>query len=414
MKEDVYLPLIREFSWEVILKVPLLLKKNLRINLLAMKYIYLKILVLTIFSLTFCAVNNNEKEYLDKEKKIQQINSKDELSWPWRGITLISHSDYERVTENSIEELGKNGVNLIRLRISFRKYQELNKVSKEESWKKNIEWSKKIISFCASNNIVVLISHSDFPLDADEKNENHTKEFWENPKALNQSILDINKITKTFDTIKGVVAYEFFSEPVVVVNNKSLKPITWDKHFKNILAKVRETSTKYLVYTPGPWADPKGYLKMGKPFQDQKIIYNFHFYQPHRYTHQGIKKEGKYSYPGQIESKYWDKSEIEKEIDKVYNWSNKYNVKHVFVGEFSAVRWAKGKDQYLKDVIEILEKKKFSWVYFSFNGWKGWNYNFEFENEDEQKISNLIEKKEAKTNSQILLEKNWGLNKQKN
>jgi hypothetical protein len=378
-----------------------------------MKYIYFKILILIFFSLSFCGVKNNENKILSEEGKAIKIPLTAELVWPWRGITIVTHVDRERVTENSIKELANQGVNLIRLRVSFRKYQELSKVSKEESWKNTLDWSKKVISFCSKNNISVLLSHSDFPLDASEKNENHSKAFWENQKALNQSVVDIEKITRTFDTIPGVVAFEFFSEPVISDNNQSLKPSAWDNHFKKILLTFRAISSKYLLYTPGPWADPKGYLKMGKPFKDSKIIYNFHFYQPHRYTHQGTKKEGEYAYPGQIEKRYWDKSEIEKEINKVYNWSSKYNVKYIFAGEFSAVRWANGKDQYLSDVIETFEKKKFSWAYFSFNGWSGWNYNFEFESKGERSIDNLIEKKQEKTNSCFILEKNWALNKKK-
>ena len=377
-----------------------------------MKYIYLKISILTIFSLTFCAVKNNESNIVSEDKTAQKIQLNEALIWPWRGITIVTHNDRERVTENAIKELANQGVNLVRLRVSFRKYQELNKVSKEESWKNNLEWSTKIISFCEKYNISVLISHSDFPLDAEEKNENHTKAFWENPKALNQSLTDIERITKSFDTLKGIVAFEYFSEPVISDNNQAIKPSSWDSHYKKILSTFRTISSKYLLYTPGPWADPKGYLKMGMPFNDPKIIYNFHFYQPHNYTHQGTKKEGVYSYPGQIGKRYWNKNQLEKEVNKVYNWSSKNKVKYVFAGEFSAVRWAEGKDQYLKDLIEILEKKKFSWAYFSLNGWNGWNYKFEFENIGERETKNLSEKKQQKTNSELLLEKSWGINKQ--
>ena len=377
-----------------------------------MKFIYFKISILTIFSLTFCAVKNNESNIVSEDKTAHKIQLNETLIWPWRGITIVTHNDRERVTENAIKELANQGVNLVRLRVSFRKYQELNKVSKEESWKNNLEWSTKIISFCAKNNISVLISHSDFPLDAEEKNENHTRAFWKNPKALSQSLTDIERITKSFDTIKGVIAFEYFSEPVISDNNQALKPSTWDSHYKKILSTFRTISSKYLLYTPGPWADPKGYLKMGKPFNDSKIIYNFHFYQPQNYTHQGTKKEEIYSYPGQIGKRYWDKNQLEKEVNKVYNWSSKNKVKYVFVGEFSAVRWAEGKDQYLKDLIEILEKKKFSWAYFSLNGWNGWNYKLEFESNGERKAKNLSEKKQQKTNSELLLEKSWGINKQ--
>jgi hypothetical protein len=381
-----------------------------------MKYLYLKISILVIFILTFCAFKNSENKFLNVQKKTFTENTSNDLNWPWRGITILSHTDRDRVNENSIKALADKGVNLIRLRISFRKHQELNNVSKEESWTNTINWCKNVLQICNKYNLKVLISHSDFPIDSKEKYDNHSLEFWKNATALNQSIKDIIKITQIFDTNKSVVAFQYFAEPVVSGRTNSLDFKIWNKHFKRVTSSFRKISNKYLLYSIGPYTEPKETLPLEKPFDDPKIIYNFHFYQPHNFTHQGIKKDSlyKFKYPGLIGSKFWDKNEIEKQIDKVFLWTVNYKVKYMFVGEFSAVCWAEGREQYLKDVIEILEKKKFSWAYFALNGWDGWKYDYTFDNSLTREIKNLKKKDLEKTETEVLLEKSWGINKQKN
>jgi len=52
----------------------------------------------------------------------------------------------------------------------------------------------------------------------------------------------------------------------------------------------------------------------------------------------------------------------------------------VYIGEFSAVRWAPGRDQYIKDVIDIFEEHGWGWTYFALGGkkvWTGWDSRYE-------------------------------------
>lgn len=375
-----------------------------------MKYFYLKIFSLTIFSLSFCALKSNKDKLTVQNNSANKAKLNDELNWPWRGITIVSQSDREIVTEKSIKELAAYGVNLIRLRVSFRKFQEINKIDSEESWKNTINWCRKIISICSKNKISILISHSDFPLESNKKDDDHTKMFWSNQSELKNSISDVEKIVKTFDTIKGVIAYEFFSEPLINEPDKSYKPENWDSHFQQILLTVRRNSSKYLLYTPGPGGDPRGYLNMNKPIDDSKIIYNFHYYLPHKYTHQGIDdRNAQISYPFKNGKEKWNKTKMEKTINIVSNWKNKHHIKYVFAGEFSAVRWADNNDKYLNDLLTILELKKIGWAYFSFNGWKGWNYHFDYVKGSDRKTELLV-KSTNKTSTLNLLIKYWKLN----
>ena len=49
-----------------------------------------------------------------------------------------------------------------------------------------------------------------------------------------------------------------------------------------------------------------------------------------------------------------------------------YNVP-IYIGEFSAIRWGKGSDQYLKDVTDIFEEYGWDWSYHAFREWSGWS-----------------------------------------
>jgi hypothetical protein len=111
---------------------------------------------------------------------------------------------------------------------------------------------------------------------------------------------------------------------------------------------------------------------------------------------------------------YWDKSAIEKNIDIFNKWRLKNQIEYVFVGEFSAVRWAEGKDEYLEDLLSILEKKNISWAYFAFNSWYGWNYNYDLKFKSKPTINNLTSDKfTSQTKTLKTLKKYWALNELK-
>jgi hypothetical protein len=143
--------------------------------------------------------------------------------------------------------------------------------------------------------------------------------------------------------------------------------------------------------------------KIKSLINDDKIIYGFHYYLPHQYTHQGIKGWSElYEYPGFINNKYWNKEEIRNEIELASNWA-KENNQLLYVGEFSVVRWANGKDEYLEDVLNIFEEKNIGYTYWILNEWNGWNMDFE---QSGQKTNSLI-RYNGKTRTREILESFW-------
>ncbi len=79
-------------------------------------------------------VNNKEKS----------VKANVTLNWPWRGITIVSHAQ-DNISSKDIDKLASYGVNLIRLRLSFREIMKREKIDFETAkilineYRKNVE-----------------------------------------------------------------------------------------------------------------------------------------------------------------------------------------------------------------------------------------------------------------------------------
>jgi hypothetical protein len=352
------------------------------------------------------------KKDVSKISKKEIINTSPvQLNWPWRGITIVSHNNADTITNHHIDNLSEQGINFIRLRLSFRQRAEQDKIGEIESWTETINWAHNIIQACSVNGIDVLISHSDFPIRPNAKFNQTSSKFWNSRDELDSALITIRQIVSAFDTCASVKAYQFFAEPVVNDKSKPISPTNWLTFFEEIRFEVRTQSSKFIVFSPGPWGKSVGYKNILKPFEDTAIIYNFHFYEPHAYTHQMIKGNKKqYSYPGMINGTHWDIEKIQERMDIFSHWREKHNVKYALVGEFSAVRWAENNDVYINDVIKSLEERNISWAYFAYNSWLGWNYNYEHEPTKAKNINNL-KQASSETKTLTLLKEYWKLNK---
>ena len=77
-------------------------------------------------------------------------------------------------------------------------------------------------------------------------------------------------------------------------------------------------------------------------------------------------------YPGVIGGKHWNKEELRKTLAPVREFQQKHRAK-IFCGEFSAIIWAPGADQYLRDCIDLFEEYGWDWTYHAFREWNGWS-----------------------------------------
>jgi endoglucanase len=124
-----------------------------------------------------------------------------------------------------------------------------------------------------------------------------------------------------------------------------------------------------------PWGSPES-LADFTPLSVSNVVYSVHMYVPSEFTHQGVFKPVKEPvvYPGLINGSLWDKAALEKVLQPVVDFQKRYNV-HIYLGEFSAIRWAPGDSgcRYLKDCIDIFESHHWDWSYHAFREWNGWS-----------------------------------------
>ncbi len=172
------------------------------------------------------------------------------------------------------------------------------------------------------------------------------------------------------DDTRGV-AWDLMNEP-----HGSLAKSAWWPYANKLAAEIRKTDSIHtIVVEPPGWGWPYGFEDM-KPIDDDNVIYSFHFYGPMDFTHQrnngmlGATEEQWKSrkYPGTIQGEYWNRATMERKIRTALEWAEKYNIK-LWCGEFGCSRWAVGAEQWIKDIISILEEEQIGWSWYAYREW---------------------------------------------
>jgi hypothetical protein len=94
------------------------------------------------------------------------------------------------------------------------------------------------------------------------------------------------------------------------------------------------------------------------------------------FTHQGVFNSHKrgVSYPNA--EKGWNGNLIRDVMKPVREFQQKHGAR-IYVGEFSAIAWAKGAENYLRDCISLFEEYGWDWCYHAFREWEGWSVEHE-------------------------------------
>ncbi len=127
-----------------------------------------------------------------------------------------------------------------------------------------------------------------------------------------------------------------------------------------------------LIVEPADWGSASGFIGF-HPLALANVVYSFHIYDPPTFTHQGVfSPSPPVAYPGQIDGAWWDKSALARAIAPATAFAARYRVQ-LYVGEFSVIRWAPGGENYLSDLIDLMESHGWDWSYHAFREWDGWS-----------------------------------------
>ncbi len=110
------------------------------------------------------------------------------------------------------------------------------------------------------------------------------------------------------------------------------------------------------------------------------VIYQVHMYKPGQFTHQRVRVPGgrlapgeqPVAYPGVISGKFHDREHLRRILQPVRDFQMRHGAR-IYVGEFSAVTWAPGAAEYLRDCISIFEEYGWDWTYHAFRESPVWD-----------------------------------------
>jgi endoglucanase len=166
-----------------------------------------------------------------------------------------------------------------------------------------------------------------------------------------------------------------------------------------LAAAIREGAPQHTMIAAGArWSDDED-LVFIEPLRDPDVIYNFHFYEPHIFTHQGATWSSYFwhwvkglHYPSSPESAakvaasvpdavdrlavirygadHWDSARIDAEITQVSEWARKRGVP-VVCNEFGVYREyvePQDREAWIRDVRSALERHGMGWAMWDYSG----------------------------------------------
>ena len=198
--------------------------------------------------------------------------------------------------------------------------------------------------------------------------------IWQERRYQDKFVNIWENIAQRFKDVPGIWGFDLMNEPAD--DNVAEGLDSWQKLVERTAWAIRNIDpNRTLIIEPNHWGNPDAFVAF-HPLAMDNIVYSPHFYYPHQFTHQALNKpdEANIRYPGEINGMLWNKEQMRKALQPVFDFQKKYNVP-IYIGEFSAIRWAPDQSayRYLRDAIELFEEYGWDWSYHAYREWHGWS-----------------------------------------
>lgn len=180
----------------------------------------------------------------------------------------------------------------------------------------------------------------------------------------------------------AIFAYDVFNEPNYTFRREQDGAVWYEQLMPEAIRRIRAINpTIWLAVMPWPWGFPNRYGSM-PVIDDPAILYTFHSYSPHNYTHQGVGALPRgATYPGRLREfdtaplRRWSRAQLAASMQPAFDFARRHGVR-MMAGEFGVTRWAPGRDRWIADMLSILEENRADWLFHTYNTWNGWNPSF--------------------------------------
>ena len=171
----------------------------------------------------------------------------------------------------------------------------------------------------------------------------------------------------------------------------------WQELAERTARAIREIDpVRTIIVEPAEWGGASG-LRALAPLTVSNVVYSFHMYVPHQFTHQQLRgPDEPISYPGRVAGQDWDKAALERAMQPAIDFQKRHNV-HIYVGEFSAIRWAPGDSaaRYLEDLTGLFEKHGWDWSYHAWREFHGWSVEHDGNRNNTARTQELTDRAKA-------------------
>jgi len=190
------------------------------------------------------------------------------------------------------------------------------------------------------------------------------------------------EIARRFKGHPAIHAYGLINEPVQLTPSPEGVEDWYDLQLRAARAIRAIDPDTPIMFAPEEYNNPPAFSWL-KPVDIPNVIYEVHVYYPHVYTHQHVRSgvglevwmdlSKSMTYPGRnAAGKKIDREALRAHIQPTRDFQLATGAK-IFVGEFSAARWAPGAAQYIDDLISLFEEYGWDWTYHSFRESTIWN-----------------------------------------
>jgi Cellulase (glycosyl hydrolase family 5)/FG-GAP-like repeat len=207
------------------------------------------------------------------------------------------------------------------------------------------------------------------------------RSIWKDASAQDELIQAWADLAKRFKDKKGML-FVPLTEPHgetadEIAGNHALPKQVWNNLYPRLINAIRAEDPERWVIVMPIWGSVDNLVDLSVS-SAPNLIYSFHFYDPHFFTHQGLispyPPAQSVVYPGltrddQFDPEiFWDKSVIEQALLRAVNFRNTHNVR-VMCGEFGTQNQAPmdSRERWVTDVVDLLETYGFDWVYWTYN-----------------------------------------------
>ena len=305
---------------------------------------------------------------------------------PLRGVMLPGGRD---LTEGDFADLQKWGVKLARYQMI--RHWGRNRANRDlddyRRWMEGrLDHLEQVLAWAEKYGVRIVIDVHVAPGGRNEANEMYM--FFERP--YHDAFVDLwRRIATRFKGRPSVYGYDLINEP----DQRASAPWDYWTIQREAAEAVRAVDPDTPVVIEANEMDSPAAFAYLSPFKMDNVIYQVHMYVPGEFTHQGVSGgNADAKYPD--EARGWDKAYLRRILQRVRDFQVRHGAR-IYVGEFSAVAWAKGAERYLADCISIFEEYGWDWTYHSFRGWPGWSVEHEGESIDSMRpVDDSLRKRE--------------------